>query len=514
MCPTRRQFADVRPTVVRARGHRSTVVAALAVVATVLSAVDAARAQPAAPPPASAPPATWRASATLLTRVETWRYFEPRPGGGDPDYTFLGNRLRLDLRGRWPRVETTLAAQAVSLNSLPTNAIGPGALGTGALYFDQSGHQETAQQVYLRFANLRFPDAVPGFDLQIGRMGYTSGAEAPSSVPKIETVKRQRLDARLLGEFEWSIVQRGFDGVRVDYTRPRWKVTGVAVMPTQGGFAYVANTTMTRVLVTGATVSSRPSGPAGGAKTQVQAVAWHYRDRRSVTQRPDNTGRTAAAVDVDVTTAGAVLVGAYPAGPGEADLFVWAAAQGGTWYDDHHRAGAVAVEGGYQWTAAPWRLWLRAGLFHASGDDDATDDEHGTFFPMLPTVRRFAMTTVYGTMNLRDVFAQVQARPRPSVGLRADLRRLVLASSADLWYAGSGATRARGAVFGYAGRRSNGSRRLGTSVEASADWVVTPWLSINGFIARMSGGPVVTGTFGGDPLWFTYLESVIAIGQR
>ncbi len=351
-------------------------------------------------------------------------------------------------------------------------------------------------------------------DVQIGRMGYTSGAEAPSTVAKIETVKRQRLDARLLGEFEWSIVQRGFDGVRVDYTHPRWKVTGVAVMPTQGGFAYVANTTMTRVLVTGATVSSRPAGPADGAKTQVQAVAWHYRDRRSVTQRPDNTGRTAAAVDVDVTTAGAVLVGAYPAGPGEADLFVWAAAQGGTWYDDDHRAGAVAVEGGYQWTAAPWRPWLRAGLFHASGDDDATDDEHGTFFPMLPTVRRFAMTTVYGTMNLRDVFVQVQARPRPTIGLRADVRRLDLASSADLWYAGSGATRARGAVFGYAGRPSNGSRRLGTSIEASADWVITPWLSVNGFVARMGGGPVVTGTFGGDALWFTYLESVVAFGGR
>ena len=124
------------------------------------------------------------------------------------------------------------------------------------------------------------------------------------------------------------------------------------------------------------------------------------------------------------------------------------------------------------------------------------------------------MTTVYGTMNLRDVFVQVQARPRPTIGLRADVRRLDLASAADLWYAGSGATRARGAVFGYAGRRSNGSRRLGTSVEASADWVVTPWLSVNGFVARMRGGPVVTGTFGGDALWFTYLESVVAFGGR
>ena len=233
-----------------------------------------------------------------------------------------------------------------------------------------------------------------------------------------------------------------------------------------------------------------------------------------MTQRPDNSGRTASAVDIDVTTGGAVLAGAYPAGPGEADVFAWTAGQRGNWYGDDHRAAAVAVEAGYQWTAAPWRPWLRAGLFHASGDDDASDGDHGTFFPMLPTVRRFSQTTAYGTMNLRDVFVQVQARPRPALGLRLDLRRVDLASAADLWYAGSGATLSRGAVFGFAGRRSNGSRRLGATVEASADYAVTPRVSVNAFVARMRGGPVVTGTFGGDALWFGYVESVIALGPR
>jgi hypothetical protein len=157
---------------------------------------------------------------------------------------------------------------------------------------------------------------------------------------------------------------------------------------------------------------------------------------------------------------------------------------------------------------------VRAGLFHASGDDDGTDDRHGTYFPLLPTVRRFSQTTAYGIMNLRDLFVQVQARPRPAVGLRLDLRRLDLASAADLWYAGSGATLARGAVFGYAGRRSNGSTRLGTSIEASADYAITPRVSVNGFLGHLRGGPVVTGTFAGRSLWFGYLESVVTLGPR
>ncbi len=480
-----------------------------------MATVSTAGAQPSAAPAAAAPAVpTWRVSAANVMRLESWRYFEPRPGGGDPDYTFLADRLRVDLRGHWARVDLTLAAQYVGMAGLPDRAVGPGALGTGALYFDQGRRASNASQIYLRFANLRFPAVARGVDLQIGRMGYLSGTEAPSGVTKIETVKRQRLDARLVGEFEWSIYQRAFDGVRVDVTRPRWRATGVAFMPTQGGFARAASTTMREVVVAGATLSSRPTS-APGRKTQVQAFGWQYHDARNVTQRPDNTGRTApGGVDIDVSTIGATLLGAYPAGPGEVDLFAWGVAQAGQWYDDDHRATAVALEGGYQWTRAPWRPWLRAGLFHASGDEDPADDAHGTFFPLLPTVRRFSQTTAYGTMNLRDVFVQVQARPRPALGLRLDLRRLDLASAADLWYAGSGATLARGAVFGYAGRRSNGSTRLGTAVEASADYAFTPRVSMNVFAGRLRGGPVVTGTFAGDTLWFAYAETVVAVGAR
>jgi hypothetical protein len=464
--------------------------------------------------PAARPAATWHVSATNVTRIESWRFFEPQPGGGDPDNTFLGNRLRVAARWRSSHIEVNVAAQFVGFVGLPTRASGPGPLGTGALYFDQGGRRENAQQLYLRYADVRFLSVLPGVDLQIGRLGYTSGAEAPSGVPKIETVKRQRLDSRLVGEFEWSLYQRGFDGVRVDGTRPRWRATGIAVMPTQGGFARAAGSTITDIVMSGGTVSSRPTAGTALAKTQVQGFGLHYHDRRPVTQRPDNTGKPALAVDVDVATFGGVIVGAYPAGPGEADVFGWTAAQTGDWYDDDHRAFALAAEGGYQWTKARWRPWVRGGVFHSSGDQSATDRRHGTFFPMLPTLRRFSQTTVYSTMNLNDRFVQLLARPRPPLGLRLDVHRLTLASAADLWYGGSGATLGAGNNFGYVGRRSNGSRDLGTSVEMSADHALTSHISLNGFLARIYGGPVVTGTFRGNRLWYGYVESVVTLGAR
>ena len=487
--------------------------AALALAAAVCLTNATVAAQPPATvsPPAALP--EWQMAGSWLARWESWSYFEPPPAGGDPTYSFLGNRARFEIRGRHRRAQLTVGAQYVVLAGLPEDASNPGAFGTGSLYYDQAGRRTTPQQLWLRYANVRLPKLAGGLDLQVGRMPYTSGAEAPSGNDQIEALKRQRLDARLVGEFEWSIYQRGFDGVRVDLTRRAWQLTGLAAMPTQGGFARVAGPTITDIVVAGATLSSRnPSATPG--RTQVQGFGWYYADDRPVTQRPDNSALTATAVDVSMGTFGGVLLGAYPSGAGTIDVFAWTAVQMGDWYGQDHGAYAAALEGGYQWPRIAGRPWVRGGYFRASGDEDGADDEHGTFFPMLPTVRRFSQTTVYGTMNLNEAFVMVQARPRRTLGLRLDLRRVDLASNADLWYAGSGATLGEGNVFGYTGRRSNGSTRLGTSVEASADWAVTPRLAVNAFLGTIGGGNVVTGTFRGNRLWYGYVETALNVSTR
>ncbi|MEQ1897057.1 MAG: alginate export family protein [Vicinamibacterales bacterium] len=460
--------------------------------------------------PAPAPSSAWTFLAQDTFRVESWRFFEPHPGGGNPDYHFAANRLLLQVRRAMPRIEFRLAVQHVGLAGLPPLASGPGALGTGALYFDQGGRRRHPQQLYLRYANLRLKRILPGLDLQVGRQGYASGNESVTREPAIEAVKRQRMDARLIGEFEWSIYQRGYDGVRADWSRDAARLTGIVFMPTQGGFAREAGKTMTNVVVAGATFGLLPS--ASRPHTDLQAFIWRYADERLVSGRPDNSGRTALAADVGITTVGGTAIGAYPAGGGQLDLLGWLAVQRGRWYGDDHSAVSAAVEAGYQWPRGRWSPWLRAGLSHASGDADGADTRHETFFPMLPTVRRFSQTAVYSTMNLDDLFVQALAFPTAAVSLRLDLHRLWLASATDRWYAGSGATLSQGSNFGYVTRPSNGSTTFGTSVEASAAWTVTRHWSVNGFAGALSGGPVVTGTFFGHRLWFVYGETALRIG--
>jgi hypothetical protein len=58
----------------------------------------------------------------------------------------------------------------------------------------------------------------------------------PSGEPAIERIKRLRLDARIVDDFDWSIYERAFDGARLDVRRRGWRMTALAVRPTQGGF--------------------------------------------------------------------------------------------------------------------------------------------------------------------------------------------------------------------------------------------------------------------------------------
>jgi hypothetical protein len=472
---------------------------------------QSASAQAAATPQTSPSSSRWTFTARDTLRLETWRFFDPEPGGGEPDYTFLGNRLFVQAAYASPRFDVTLAAQHVGFAGLPAGSFGPGALGTGPLYFAQGGQHENIQRPYPKYVNVRLKRLLPGLDVQVGRQSYASGAEAATREPKIEAVRRQRMDARLIGEFEWSLYQRSFDGVRMDWSRESVAATGVWFMPTQGGFAKHAEKTMTDIRVYGAALSLLPSSSL--PHTTVQAFVWRYDDSRDVTGRPDNTGRTAAAADVGVTSVGGAAMGAYPSATGQWDVLGWLALQTGRWYDHDHGAVAFAAEAGHQWTGTPWSPWLRAGFTHASGDADAGDDEHGTFFPMLPTMRRFSQTTVNSTMNLDDLFVLAVLRPTAALNLRVDWHRLALADAADRWYSGSGATLSTGGNFGYVTRPSNGSTDFGSSLEVSAAYTVNRYWSVNGFVGRMWGGPVVTATFAGDRLWFVYVENGIALSR-
>lgn len=140
--------------------------------------------------------------------------------------------------------------------------------------------------------------------------------------------------------------------------------------------------------------------------------------------------------------------------------------------------------------------WLRAGYVRSSGDDDASDGTHRTFFQVAPTPRIYARFPFYNMMNTEDAFASLILRPSARWTLRADAHMLDLSERTDLWYVGGGAFEAE--TFGFAGRPSNGLNELAKTLDLSADFRMNDHVSINGYAAFAKAGDVIDRIFPGD----------------
>src|SRR5690606_12596696 len=155
-----------------------------------------------------------------LARVETWRFFDPPEPDADPDYSFIGNRVYLGIGVRSSRFDLSGGFAYTSLGPLPANAFGAGGpMGSGALYRSAAG-ANTSYQLYLSELNLSVHDADRRLRVDVGRMPHASGAEGnrtpvDASERDLASLRRFRLDARLIGGFDWSIYRRRFDGARL-----------------------------------------------------------------------------------------------------------------------------------------------------------------------------------------------------------------------------------------------------------------------------------------------------------
>jgi hypothetical protein len=451
-----------------------------------------------------------KVTATLsnVTRVESWSYFQPNPDAaapdasfGDPDYVFFGDRAELGVRVAGRRFDLSGAFNYVRVENLPADAIGPGGLGTGAFYFAASG-VTYSYQLYLGELTARIKSDDGRWSFTLGRMPFTSGREYAGSNRLLERLKTDRLQSRLIGNFEWSYYQRRFDGARFDHDRDRWHVTAAAFLPTQGGFEESTNLTIPKIQVIDAAVTRK------GDSAEYQAFGYLYRDRRHKKAVVDNSGSGDRPVDVTITTLGGSYARVTPTGHGAFDALVWGAVQGGGWYGRDHLAASVAIEAGHRWTEAPLTPWLRGGYLWASGDADGDDERHGTFFSMLPSSRQYALSSVYAQMNVRDLFAQLLIEPR-RFNARIEVHALHLASPGDLWYHGSGATASEGRYFGFSGRRSGGDTALGSVVEGTVDVPILKFWSVNAYAAMMSAGDVVRHQFTDTRLFQWSVENVI-----
>ena len=451
-------------------------------------------------------------------RSETWDTFDNGAPDKDDGYTFMSSKMRLGIGATSKFIDAYTQFQWTQLINLPDDAM----YGTGGLYYKQNNGSRNVGYVCLSQGWIK--GRMPGFEalsVRLGRFLYKSGLE-PNTLPKNKTLawlKKKRISQRLIGPFDWSRIGRGYDGVQAAYNDSSWNLTFSAMHPTPGGFylkrdqasknGYTSNDI--DMITVAATMKD---SVIQGMDSQV--FYYYYNDHRGLYE--DGMGDA----DEISTFGGHILYNTPKIGPGSFDLLAWGAYQTGTYSSQKQRKRldqggyAIALEGGYKFSDIMWQPWIRGGYFRGSGDDDPTDNDHDTFFMMIPTLRVYAMTPFYNLMNTTYGFGQLIFKPLDKLVVRSDVTRLWLTKDNDAWYQGSGMTRAD--QFGYGAKTAHigrGHDSLGTMWDISFFIkdiynYMGASLGMNLYYSHVFGDDVIEDNFPEDEdMNFFYVEGII-----
>ena len=429
-------------------------------------------------------------SGSLRLRLESHDWFETP--GFDDEYIFGAAVLRLSLGQQREKFDWLVEGEFPVLMNLPEHAIAPapqGQLSLGASYFAASGRQDASavlKQAYVRFKNL-FGDKAS--TLRAGRFEFVDGTETTPSDPTLAILKRDHIAHRLIGNFGFSHVGRSFDALQYVHNTKNGNFTFVGGRPTEGVFQLRSLKELDVDFWYGAYTDAFTQKRVS---SEFRVLALHYHDGRGAL-KVDNRSTALRRADTDnirVTTIGGNYIAVVKTSHGTMDLLAWGVGQFGKWGIQDHRAGAIALEGGFQLSGplSKYKTWFRGGYSRSTGDDDATDGRHTTFFQLLPTPRIYARFPFYNMMNMEDVFAQLKLKPHARVSLRGDVHHLRLSNRNDLWYTGGGAFQE--GTFGYTGRPSGTRRSLGTLFDISADITLTPSTTLTFYGAGVRGGNI------------------------
>lgn len=419
------------------------------------------------------------------TRVDNWQWFAAPPQS--ETYGYFESLLRVGVAQRLRKWDWQLELAQPSVLGLPDDAVSPvtaqGQLGLGATYYASNGNNTNAAAAFLKQGFLRYHFDGADKNLRLGRFEYIEGQETQPKNAIIAWLQTNRVGHRLIGNFGFSNAQRSFDGVDGHYGSGTWDIAAMAGRADQGVFNMNGNPELNVDVQYLAFTKSDWS-----QRVLWRAFAIGYHDGRTGITKTDNRPAAVRSADhqnIRIGTYGGDLLASIPAGAGQFDFLFWGTLQNGSWGALEHRANGAAVEGGYQLRQQSRAPWIRAGWFRGSGDNNATDNKHGTFFQLLPTPRIYARIPFYNLMNSTDEFVQVAEKPVGKLALRADLHWLQLTSNKDLWYQGGGAYDNK--VFGYQGRPANGQTSFASLIDISADWQTTKNLALNFYYAHVWG---------------------------
>lgn len=402
-----------------------------------------------------------------------------------------------------------IQGQYFQLYGLDSNVAG----GPDASYFSTNNSDSSPGGLNLRQANLTLRDSSKEkIKLLAGRFLYSGGAETVSAEPQISWVKSNRVAQRLIGPFDFT-GGRSFDGARFDIKDDQYgTLTLHGSHPTQGGFETNSFETIDDISL----LTAAWNLPLDEKTEDAQVFFYNYDDERNVT-KTDNRPAEVRSLDdgqLDINTAGMYFIKLIPVNEDVVvDTLLWGGYQFGDWGALDHRAYSFDAEAGIKLKNLPAQPWFRVGHTYASGDSDNSDGDHKTFFPMMPTVRIYALTPLYSQQNLQETFLELILKPAEAFSLKGGIHFLRLAEGSDLQYFGSGATE-QNTRFGYGGNNLGGSTDIGELIDIEATYIFNKNISITAYLGQMFGGSgygKYAGPAGDKSITYGFLEMNLKI---
>lgn len=250
---------------------------------------------------------------------------------------------------------------------------------------------------------------------------------------------------RLISPLDWTNTRRTFEGAKAsivygDHTLDVFSVHPVIVEKEE------LNWHDKDMLFSGIydTIALKEVLPGAGTKLDLYGLILNQRERPASTSAVPTVG--AIAVDSDTYTIGA----RFFTNPKPWDFDVEATYQFGDFGDTDISAWSFATELGYTLASAPLTPRIYLGFDIASGDDDPTDGDRGTFNQLFPLGHAyFGYIDVIGRQNIIDVHPGVELglvadkKWIKKLSLRADYHMFWRESDEDAVYnAGGGVLRA------------------------------------------------------------------------
>jgi hypothetical protein len=445
------------------------------------------------------------------TRLQNWQWFEAPPQAGT--YSYVESLLRIGVAQSIHKIDWQLEVSQPAILGAPSNSISPvtaqGQLGLGATYYAANGNNSNAAAAFLKQGYLRYRFRQDR-NIRIGRFEFFDGQETAPKNTNLAWLQTNRIAQRLIGNFGFSTAQRSFDGLDAHFGKGTWDMTAMAARADQGVFNMNGNPELN--------VDVQYL-----ALTKVQwnqhllwrAFALGYHDGRTGIAKTDNrplATRKADHNNIRIGTYGGNFVALIPAAHGQFDVLGWGVLQIGRWGSLEQWSKAGTLEGGYQFLKVASSPWIRGGYFYGSGDTNASDNRHETFFQVLPTPWIYARFPFYNLMNNRDGFIQIVDRPSKRLDIRGDMHWLQLASKQDLWYQGGGAYDNN--VFGYVGRPSNGNSSLATVLDITSSWQATKSVTMTFCYGHAGGKGTIASVYpAGHSAQYGYAEFTYRWGE-